>query len=211
MLNTWKICIQVVLATVTCLCLSSCVGAPLAQQVISSAVMHGADNLIDNAYQAQQRNAIQNQTLPDMPPDPYWSSFISAGFERITPNIEPLPDSSTAPSAALPAPQRPNQPSPTTESLADISPLVRVEVWNLLIGEEKHSALAQAYLLGETGVPPKENWNHISVATGEVIGEDGKEVIFIVPRQLGKLHSGQQVIVELKSINEIGIARYLAE
>ncbi|MDO9366715.1 MAG: hypothetical protein Q7T58_10360 [Methylotenera sp.] len=46
------------------------------------------------------------------------------------------------------------------------SKLVSVEVWNLLIGDEKQSVFEKAKLQGSTIIPPKEEWSQWQIAVG---------------------------------------------
>ncbi len=203
-----KSCMQVVIATSISMMLGGCMGAPLAQQLLSSALMHGTDSIIENAYEAQARDQINNRTLQDAAPDPYWSSFVTAGFEKITPVAEPLPAEplSTEPLIST----QETSDIPATKPEVRIAPLVRVEVWNMLIGEEKFSVLDQAYTRGNAELPPRQDWERLHVATGAVDGDEAQPIIFLVPSHLGKLQSGQETIVELSHAGDLNIARYAA-
>ncbi|PKO91835.1 MAG: hypothetical protein CVU15_09575 [Betaproteobacteria bacterium HGW-Betaproteobacteria-1] len=208
-----KPCIQAIIAAGISMLLSGCMGAPLAQQLLTSAVMHGTDSIIENAYEAQTRELINNRTLQDAAPDPYWSSFVTAGFEKITPIAEPLP-AEPIPTEPLPAEllmsAQEASDIPTAKLEVQIAPLVRVEVWNILIGEEKLSVLERAYTRGNAELPPRQDWERLHVATGAVAGADGQPIIFLVPPHLGKLQSGQETIVELSHAGDLNIARYAA-
>lgn len=213
-----KPCMQVVIATSISMMLSGCMGAPLAQQLLTSALMHGTDSIIENAYEAQTRNQINNRKLQDAAPDPYWSSFVTAGFEKITPVAEPLPAEliSTAPLSTESMPAGPlisaqeTSDIPAVKPEVRVAPLVRVEVWNMLIGEEKFSVLEQAYTRGNAELPPRQDWERLHVATGAVDGDETQPIIFLVPSHLGKLQSGQETIVELSHAGDLNIARYAA-
>ena len=52
-------------------------------------LMQGADNIMHNAYEAQQREALNKRVLKDSSPDEYWISFVSSGFQPISPSEEP--------------------------------------------------------------------------------------------------------------------------
>lgn len=178
-------------------------GAPLAQQMLASAVMHGTDSIIENAYEAQTRDLINHRTLQDAAPDAYWASFVTAGFEEITPIAEPLP------ATPLASDQEAIE-TPDPKAKVQTAPLVRVEVWNMLIGEEKFSVLERAYRRGNAELPPKEDWESVHIATGAVAGNEEQPIIFLVPPHLGKLQSGQETIVELGHAGDVQIARYAA-
>jgi hypothetical protein len=188
-----------ILAAFSALLLSGCMGAPIAQQLLSSALMHGADNIMQNAYQSQQRQTFNQRSLKDSVPDPYWASFVSAGFQEIKPVEEPLPATiENADEIAAPD-HKPN-----------VSPFVRVEFWNMLIGEEKISVLQQAYIAGVKALPPREQWHHVRVATGAMPDNEQQPIMFLVPPELGRLNSGQETIVELGNDGGFNVARYTA-
>lgn len=188
-----------VLAAISCLILSGCMGAPLAQQLLASVVMNGADNIVNNAYEAQQREAINHRVLKDSPPDDYWASFVTAGFQNTTPTVESQP--------IIDAPVR----KPNPEPLIQTSPFVRVEVWNMLIGEEKLSVLEKAYAAGSPNLPPKKEWGQVRIATGALEGRTDQPIVFLVPEEIGKLSSGQQTIVQLANTGDLNIARYVSD
>jgi len=208
-----KPCIQAVIAAGISMMLNGCMGAPLAQQLLTSAVMHGTDNIIENAYEAQTRDQINNRKLQDAAPDPYWSSFVTAGFEKIAPIAEPLPTkpifTEPLPAELLISVQEATE-IPAVKAEVQIAPLVRVEVWNMLIGEEKLSVLERAYSRGNAELPPKQDWEGVHVATGAVDGDEAQPIIFLVPPHLGKLQSGQETIVELSHAGDLNVARYAA-
>ena len=208
MTTAMKPCTQAVIAAGISMMLNGCMGAPLAQQLLTSAVMHGTDNIIENAYDAQTRDLINNRKLQDAPPDPYWSSFVTAGFEKITPIAGPLPAEPVSAEPLLSAQE--TSEVPATKPEVQIAPLVRVEVWNMLIGKEKFSVLERAYTRGNVELPPKQDWERVHVATGAVDGDEAQPIIFLVPPHLGKLQSGQETIVELSHAGDLNIARYTA-
>lgn len=185
------------LLALACLMLNGCMGAPLAQQLLSSAVMHGADNILNNAYEAQQKEAINQRVLKDSLPDEYWASFVTAGFQKITPIEEPLPG------IEEPA-ETPIKPG------LEASAFVRVEIWNMLLGDEKLAVLEKAYVSGNTDLPPKEEWGKLRIAIGALEGSQDQPLIFLIPDDLGRLNSGQQTIVELGKAGELNVARYAA-
>lgn len=173
-------------------------GAPLAQQLLTSVVMNGADNIMNNAYEAQQREAINHRVLKDSPPDDYWATFVSAGFQSVPPSAESMPAADVVESKPNPA------------IMIEASPFVRVEVWNMLIGEEKLSVLEKAYAAGSMNLPPKKDWGQLHIATGALEGQEGRPIVFLVPAEIGKLTSGQQTIVQLAKPGDLNIARYVS-
>ena len=188
---------HVLLLLLCCILLSGCMGAPLAQQLLSSVVLNSADRLMTDAHEAQERDALNNRVLPNTEPDEYWGSFVTAGFRKITPIQEPLPASV-------------KQADTKPVAMLEVSPFVRVEVWNMLVGEEKQAVLEKAYAMGNKDIPPKEEWAGIRVATGALEGREDQPIIFLVPDELGRITSGQQTIVELADPGDLSIARYAA-
>ncbi len=91
-----------------------------------------------------------------------------------------------------------------------VSPFVRVEVWNMLVGDEKLAVLEKAYALGDQDLPPRKDWSQLRVAIGARGGEEDRPIIFIVPNELGRLNSGQETIVELGNPGDLSVARYAA-
>jgi hypothetical protein len=176
--------------------LSGCLGAPLAQQLVSSVLLGSADNMMASAHHAQERDALNHTRLKDSLPDEYWGSFVTAGFQRITPIEESLPISAAADRGA--------------SAGAQVSFFVRVEVWNMLIGEEKYAVLQQAYAMGNRDIPSEEDWGKVRVATGAQEGQEDQPIVFIVPDELGRIRSGQQTIVELAEPGNLSVARYRA-
>lgn len=190
------------------LALSGCFGGTVAQQLVRSMMMQGADKITGNALEAKEKSdklAAQKMPLKDTPPDPYQLAFINSAFETITPQVEPLP-----PQAAV----EEEQPAQAIQETR----LVQVEVWNLLVGDEKTRILENARLQGVTDIPPKNEWQQWQVAVGatDVISTNGKaskpiqEITFLVPPEIGKLHSGTKALVELSNVGELNIARYTA-
>lgn len=188
---------------ITSVTLAGCLGPSLAQQVASSLMMQAADKITANALEAQQRKeeeARRNIKLQDTIPDEYWGSFITSGFESISPRIEQLPQAN----------HPENKPQSTSSAKWKSARLVKVEMWNLLIGEEKDSVLQKARLLGATKLPPAEQWPHWQVAMGSVEGEKNQPITFLIPPEFGRMKSGQQAVVEIAESGELSIARYPA-
>lgn len=178
--------------------LSGCVG-PIAQQLASSIILRGADKITANAYEAQQRQEQEKGiVLKDTVPDEYYAAFISSGFETVTPTTQPLPESS------LPAP---GQETPTRIESAR---LVRVELWNFLLGDEKRTVLEKAYILGSESVPPVSEWDRWQVATGASEATANQPITFLVPPELGKVRAGGNAVVEIVPQGGVHIARYVS-
>ncbi len=212
--------------------LSGCLGGTIAQQIVRSIATSVADKALARAmdvdededyseaqYSAAanisaQNNALQktalqgpasqnaasqtaykNIQLQNTAPDPYKVAFVNAAFEEIKPVTEPLPQQ-------LAEVETPIQ-------VVQGNQLVRVELFNLLIGEEKNALYENARMMGATGLPQKREWQSWGVGTG-AIQKDKKVITFLIPPELGKLPSGTVAVVELASPGELNVARYRA-
>lgn len=187
--------LRILLAALYSILLTGCMGAPLAQQLLTSALLHGTDKIMADAHEAQQKYELNHRVMQDRVPDEYWGSFVTAGFQKITPIEEPLPSSAAYTEIS---------------TVVEVSPFVRVEVWNMLVGEEKQAVLEKAYAMGNKDIPAKEDWVKTRVATGAPEGQEDKPIIFLVPSELGRISSGQATIVELAGPGSLSIARYTA-
>lgn len=153
---------------------------------------------------ALKNNAKQIIPLQDTAPDPYKVAFINAAFEEIKPVAEPLPQQ-------LAEVETPIQ-------VIQGNQLVRVELFNLLIGEEKNAVYESARIMGATSLPQKREWQSWGVGTGAIQGvehngavqKDKKLITFLIPPEFGKLPSGTVAVVELASPGELNVARYKA-
>jgi hypothetical protein len=192
-LNQTVKCLVIGLVSLT---LCGCLGGTVAQQLVRSMLMHGADKVTAAAVEAGGRNeklAAQKLTLKDTPPDEYKLAFINSGFEKVTLHVEPLPAVQIEEEKAL--------------ELMQETALVQVEVWNLLAGDEKQHMLEKARLQGSTILPPKNEWQQWQIATGGTV-HNQQTITFLIPPEIGKLHSGTIALVELSSAGELNIARY---
>ena len=189
-------------------------GGSVAQQIATSLLTRGADKVVNNAYEAQQRETESRAALKDTPPDPYLYAFITSGFETIAPTVEALPASASTVdgTALIESKSGAAEPTPaanTNLASAQATRLVHVEIWNLIIGDEKNSLLEKARLLGAE-VPPKNEWEHWKVATGTLIGDKNKQITFLIPPEFGRIGSGGRVVVEMTEPSQIHMARYAA-
>ena len=222
--------------------LGGCLGGTIAQQVVRSIATSVADKAMARAMdvdededysEAQytaaantsaQNNALQKTALQgpasqnaalqttahkniwpqNTAPDPYKVAFVNAAFEEIKPVTEPLPEQLAEVETPLQVVQG-NQ-------------LVRVELFNLLIGEEKNAVYENARMMGATSLPQKREWQNWGVGTGAIQGveqkdavqKDEKLITFLIPPEFGKLPSGTVAVVELASPGELNVARYKA-
>jgi hypothetical protein len=222
-----------VLGVALCL-LSSCLGGTVAQQIVRSIATSVADKTVaramgieedqdysDAQYAAatklstennatQQRfmqgASAQNSNLqPDAKraaqlqqtePDEYAYMLATARFLPVTPISEPLPTAAVEQEAEI--------------EIVQTNQLVRVELFNLLIGAEKNAIYEEARLLGATSLPKMHAWKNWQVGVGAI--EHTKKIItFLIPPEFGKLPSGAITMVELAEVGELNIARYEPE
>ncbi|MES2636620.1 MAG: hypothetical protein V4605_04785 [Pseudomonadota bacterium] len=230
--------------------LSGCLGGTIGQQIARSIATSMADSAIANAMDVQemdqqyknfapeqnvvvqknvglqqntnfqqnialqQNPALQNNPLLiETPPDRYTLAFINARFEDVKIIPEPLPTEIAAVETPL--------------AVLQSSQLVPVELFNLLIGEEKAAVYAKAQLLGATTLPKQREWKLWRVATGMIktnvtqsenaklasISDEKNSsrnqiITFLIPPEFGKLPSGSIALVEIASPGELNIARY---
>lgn len=180
--------------------LAGCMGGPIAQQIASSLIVRAADKVVSNSIESNlraQEEAERNKPLPDKVPDKYWAAFLTAGFSEVTAIEEPLPQQ-----IEETLPQQLPTPALTT------SRLVRVELWNVMLGEEKQSVLEKARLMGATALPPKDEWSKWKVATGTIANSEEKQLLFLIPPEFGRVSSGQHAVVEMTGLGELHVARY---
>ncbi len=184
--------------------LSGCLGGSVAQQLASSILMHGADQATAAAMDAQERqdNALtRNSPLKDTTPSVLQIALLTTGFEPVQPlkpQIEPLPQIAIEEEIPIQYMQE--------------SKLVSVEVWSLLIGDEKQHLLENARLQGSLLIPPKEEWPYWQIAVGaqEIQANSNKPLVvtFLIPPDIGKMRTGAKALVELPHAGELSIARY---
>ena len=219
-----------VMLTTLCL-LSGCLGGTIAQQIARSIATSVADKTLaramnveedqyysDSQYaaadklstenNAMQRSALQGNTLQNISsqnntkrtlqlqetePDDYTYMLATASFAPVKPITEPLPGNAKEVETRI--------------NVIQGNQLVRVELFNLLIGAEKNVVYEEARMIGATNLPQKREWQNWQVGVGAI--EHSKKVItFLIPPEFGKLPSGAMTMVELASLGELNIARY---
>ena len=216
--------------------LSGCLGGGIAQQIVSTIATRIADKAIANALDVQDgpsnrkpSNAYSNNsyanntvthndaiinkdlskktTLKDTPQDsyhqdtyhqdPYQMAIMNMAFEPVKAIPEPISTQTEV--------------TETRIAITEGNQLVRVELFNLLIGDEKNAVYEKARLLGATSLPQKREWQRWGVGTGAFMqdGQNDKKIItFLIPPEFGKLPSGSIAMVELASPGELNVARY---
>ena len=144
----------------------------------------------------------KNSTLNATPTDPYQAAMINMAFEQVKPVQET--------SASQPSPLQVEK-IETRFATIEGNQLVQVELFNLLIGDEKNAVFEHARMLGAINLPKQREWQHWGVGTGAFLqdGENAKKIItFLIPPEFGKLPSGSIAMVELASAGELNVARY---
>lgn len=174
--------------------MSGCIGGPIAQQIATSLISRGADKVINNSLEAQEREAKNHFVLKDTPPDPDFYTFVTSGFKTISPTVELLPAS-------------PGAVDGTALASAQTTRLVHVEIWNLIIGDEKEALLENAQAIGAE-LPPKSEWKNWRLASGALLDEKNKHVTFLIPPELGRIGSGDHAVVEIIQLDQLYVARY---
>ncbi|MES2181931.1 MAG: hypothetical protein V4493_07510 [Pseudomonadota bacterium] len=190
--------------------LGGCLGGTVAQQLVRTMMMQGADKATAAVIDIQEKNeqlAAQKMPLKDTPPDPYKLAFVNAAFETVPVKIEPLPATPLDEEAAL-------------QTLQETK-LVQVEVWSLLVGDEKQNILEKASIQGAIILPPKAEWQQWQIAIGaaENNATNGRQtgnrkmnskqpITFLIPPEMGKMHSGEKAVVELSNAGDLSVARY---
>ncbi len=172
--------------------LCGCLGGSIGQQVLQSILLKGADKATEAAIESHERKTtLEAQKNTEI--DPYTLAFANAGFQPMTPQVEPLPETTTEIETPLP--------------LIQETKLVEVEIWNLLAGVEKEKLLEKARLQGSLQLPPKAEWIKWQLATG-AIGQQQTEITFLIPPEMGRMRSGQKAMVEVLPLGELSMARY---
>ena len=181
--------------------LCGCLGGSIAQQLVQSMLLQGADKATAaalDANEAKQKLAAQKMPIPNTTPDKFDIAFVNSGFPEVIAQVEALPQTPLDEEKSM--------------QLMQESKLVQVEVWSLLIGDEKQHILEAAKKLGSTELPPENEWQQSQIAVGAATNNsktDKQDVItFLIPAEMGKLHSGSKALVELPVEGQLSVARY---
>jgi hypothetical protein len=204
--------------------LSGCLGGTIAQQIARSIATSVVDKTMARAMDVDEDQAQSNRdpfnvarqeelaapkaTLPgtashnatpqtkkpeNIEVDDVTYAMATFSFKPLEPIAEPLPEEIAE--------------AETRVNIVQGNQLVRVELFNLLIGDEKNAVYENARLVGSTSLPPKREWQNWQVGVGAI--EHSKKVVtFLIPPEFGKLPSGAIAMVELASPGELNIARY---
>lgn len=181
--------------------LSGCAGGPIAQQIASSIATRVADKIVGDMVDDQLRKEREPRhiELMNTEPDPYLGKFLTMQFPDPEPAqiiVEPLPPQAEFVSARE-----------GTHS----SRLVSVEIWNLIIGQEKQAMLERSLQNGSTILPSPLAWRDWQLATGSLQGHADAQLYFLVPPDFGRVSSGDLAIVEIASVGGLHIARHRAD
>ena len=185
----------IVLLLAACL-LSSCLGGPIVQQIASSIATRIADHAVANAMDVQDGPSNRKAESKPTEPDEVWMAMATSGFRTVEQNAA----LGTEPVAEAPPEEAPVQ-------ILQANSLVRVQLFNLLIGDEKNAVFEKARLIGALNLPNRREWPRWYVATG-MIEKDKKVITFLIPPEFGKLPSGTLATVELAGPGDLNIARY---
>jgi len=202
--------IKILALVSTIFALSGCLGGTIAQQIARSVFLHAADKVTASAMdasEAREKKALANRPLKDTPPDPYKIAFLTSKFENVPLEIEPLPAVNSAEDE-------------TAIQFMASTQLVEVEIWSVLIGDEKQQVLERERLKGSLMIPPKNEWSQWQVAVGQQANkgpsQDAAPIYFLVPPEFGKMRSGNKAIVEYampnaQKIESLSVARYAVQ
>ena len=226
------------LTRLTALCLattmlSGCIGGTVAQQIARSIVTSVADKTVaramgveeeqdytDAEYVAAEKLSSENAAvqrsftqsgnspvtvsanrqrsaqLHETEPDEFAYMLATASFLPVKPITEPLPAEAIEQEAKV--------------EVIQSNQLVRVELFNLLIGAEKNAVYEEARLVGAINLPQKHEWKNWQVGVG-AIEHSKKMITFLIPPEFGKPPSGAITTVEIAGAGELNIARYEPE
>lgn len=173
--------------------LSGCMGGSIARQVASSIAMQIADRAVGHALDEPQvqEQGQTNRLLMRSGLDPYQEAFLKAQLMVPTaPVAPPLPKTDPAESA-----------------VPMVTPLTTVEIWGMVIGEEKQSMLENMRELGIASLPPEHAWDQWQLAEGGVPEMSDRALLILVPPELGKMRSGDHAVIELGMANGLYVAK----
>lgn len=180
---------------VAALMLTGCMGGTIAQQVARSVAMQVADKALDHALDEPkpQGPGITNNLMMSSSLDPYQMAFLQAEL----PTLPAIPET----------PPPPPQPEPGASATPIVTRLATVQVWSVLLGDEKRSLLENIRDLKIAPLPPEQAWDRWQLAEGGIPGESNRSLLILVPPELGKLRSGDHAVIELGMANGFYIAR----
>lgn len=174
--------------------LSGCLGGTVAQQIARSIATSIADKTIANAMDVNEDAETKSRqliTLQDREPSELSMILMTSRFRD-------------HPSDALSVMSKPAE-NPVL--ILQVAPLVRVQLFNLIIGDERKSIIDGASSNGTLNLPDQRESDRWFVASG-IIEDSNEPIIFLIPPDIAKLASGTIAIVELANAGNLSIARY---
>lgn len=175
--------------------LPGCMGGSIARQVASSIAMRVADkavgNILDEPATEEPRTTKTNQLLMSASLDPYQAAFLRAQFATVP----------------TPAPPLVPKPDPAASAVPVATRLATVEIWGLVIGEEKRSMLEDIRQLGIAPLPPEHAWEQWQLAEGSMRDRQDRPLLILIPPELGKMKSGDHAVIEIGMTNGLYVAR----
>jgi len=174
-------------------------GGSIGQQMARSLLMQGADKVTGLAVEANERvaNTPHSIQLSDPNYEPYWASFVRLQLPDPQPQpiIEPLPVQRQSPA----------------QLQAISSRLVTVEVWNLVVGEEKQALLQRSLNHGSSILPSPADWSSWQVAEGVMQSQANQTIYFLLPPDFGRVRTGDKAVIEIAEMGGLHIARHRAD
>ena len=182
-----------------------------------------ADSMPTSPFNHLQKLNLAQQNLRNHQPDTFKLATANLASKKIAPDnlkstdlkTTDLKPSELDPSTlntldlkpvAEPLPQYLSESSDITAAI-QANQLVPVELFNLLIGEEKNAVYEKARLIGALNLPKIREWQNWQVASGAT-QHDKKPIVFLIPPEFGKLPAGTITMVELAAPGELNVARY---
>ncbi|MDR2874570.1 MAG: hypothetical protein LBV44_01390 [Methylobacillus sp.] len=151
-----------------------------------------------NASKNNAPAAAAPMTIADMDSDTV--AFLTTPL--IVPTL-PAPQTVTAEPELDSVEVAPRTPAPNAEP--KVSKLVMMEIWGIVLGDEKHSTFETIRQLNILPLPPESQWDQWQLAEGGMPGTERPMLILIAPA-IGKIRSGDRAVVEVGSVNGIYVA-----
>lgn len=159
-------------------------GGPIARQLASSLAMQVADRAVGHVLDKPEpaRQSQTNRLLVNNNLDPYQEAFLRA---ELRVGHIPLP------------PPAPPKPEPGAGASPVVSRLETVEIWGVIIGEEKREMLTSMRELGMSITPAESEWDRWQLAEGGVAEQQEGRLLILIPPDLGKMRSGDHAVIEI--------------
>jgi hypothetical protein len=187
-------------------------GGTIVQQLASSAAMQAADAMVEKIDPSptstnRQGNDLLGSGGRDITQEILFDGKVTfPDLPQPTPR-DPLAGLLPAPEIAEQPPEPPPPPAISTTAEAATTPLATVEIWGLVVGNEKEAMLKNLSQLGIGMLPPRNVWDQWQLVEGGIPQADRRPLLILVPPELGKLRSGDKAVIETSSANGIYLAR----